>query len=48
MSPVEGYLRVGDGLDPFEQSSGLSHGRDQMRSYVGSNVLIFRSVGKAI
>ena len=48
MSLVGGDLRIGDGLDPFEQSSGLSHGRDQMRPYVGSNVLIFGSIGKAI
>ena len=45
MSLVGSDLRIGDGLDPFLQSSGLSHGRDQMRSCVGSNV---RSVGEAI
>jgi len=48
MSLVGGELRIGNGLNPFEQSSGLSHGRDQMRTYVGSNVLIFGSIGKAI
>ena len=48
MSLVGGDLRVGDGLDPFEQSSGLSHGRDQMCPYVGSNVLVFRSIEEAI
>ena len=48
MSLVGGDLRIGYGLNPFEQSSGLSHGHDQMRPYVGSNVLIFGSIGKAI
>ena len=45
---VEGDLRVGNGLNSFKQSSGLSHGRNQMRPYVGSDVLIFGGVGKAI
>jgi len=48
MSLVGGDFRVGDGLDSFEHSSGLSHGRDQMCPYVGSNVLVFRSIGEAI
>ena len=48
MSLVGGDLRIGNGLSPFEQSSGLSNGRDQMHPYVGSNVLIFGSIGKAI
>jgi len=48
MSVVGGDLLIGNGLNPFEQSSGLSHGRDQVRPYVGSDVLIFRSIGKAI
>jgi len=48
MSLVRGDLRIGDGLDPFEQSSGLSYGSDQMRSYVGSSVLIFWSIWKSI
>ena len=48
MSLVGGDLRVGNGLNPFEQSSGLSHGRDQMCPYIGLNVLIFGSIGKVI
>jgi len=48
MSLVGGDLRIGNGSNPLEQSSGLSHGRNQMRLYVGSDVLIFGGVGKAI
>ena len=48
MSLVGGDLRIENGLNPFEQSSGLSHGRDQMRPYIGPNILIFGSIGKAI
>ena len=48
MSLVGGDLRIGNGLNPFEQSSDLSHGRNQMRPYVGSDVLIFGGVRKAI
>ena len=48
MSLVGGDLRIGNGSNPLEQSSGLSHGRNQMRPYVGSDVLTFGSVGKAV
>jgi len=48
MSLVRGNLRIGDGLDPFEQSSGLSHRGDEICSYVRSDVQIFWSVGESI
>ena len=48
MSLVGGDLCIGDGMDTFEQSSGLSHGHDQMHPYVGTNVVIFWSIWKAI
>ena len=48
VSLVGGDLCIGCGSNPFEQSSGLSHGRDEMRPNVGSDVLIFGSIGKAI
>jgi len=48
MSLVGGDLCIGDGLDPFEQSGGLSHRGDQMCPYVGSNILIFWSIWKSI
>jgi len=48
MSLVRGDLHIVDGLDPFEQSGGLPHGRDQMRPYVGTNVLIFWGIWKSI
>ena len=48
MSLVRGDLHIGDGLDPFEQSGGLPHGRDQMRPYVGTSILIFKGIQKSI
>jgi len=48
MSLARGNLRIGDSLDPFEQSSSLSHRGDQMRSYIRSDVLIFWIIGRSI
>jgi len=47
-SLVGGGLRIGDGLGPLEQSSGLSHHGDQMCPYVGPNALIFWSIWESI
>jgi len=48
VSLVGGNLRVGDGLDPFEQSSSLPHRSDQMCSYIGSDALVFWSIGESV
>ena len=48
MSLVGGNLHVGDGLDPFEQSSGLPHHGDQMRSYIRLDALVLWSVGESV
>jgi len=48
VSLVGGNLCIGDGLDPFEQSSGLPHRGDQMCSYIGSDALVLWSVGESI
>jgi len=48
MSLVGGNLHVGDGLDPFEQSGCLSHRSDQMRSYTGSDALVFWGIGESV
>ena len=48
MSLIRGYLRIGDSLDPFKQRGGLSHGRDQMCSYIGSDALVLQSIGESI
>jgi len=48
MSLVGGNLRVGDGLDSFEQSGCLPHCGDQVRSYAGSDTLIFWGVGEPV
>jgi len=48
MSLVGGGLHIGDDLDPYEQSSGLSRRGDQVCPYVGPDVLIFWSIWKSI
>ena len=48
MSLVGGNLRVGDGLDPFEQSGCLPHRGDQMRSYTGSDALVLWGIGESV
>jgi len=45
---VGGNLRVGDGLDPFEQSGCLPHHGDQMRSYTGSDALVLWGIGESV
>ena len=48
MSLARGNLHVGDGLDPFKQSSGLSHCGDQMRSNIGSDALVLWSIRESV
>ena len=48
MSLVGRNLRVGDGLDPFEQGGCLSHRGDQMCSYTGSDALALWGIRESV